>query len=118
MHISWRGIHVHEHEGSTVQADKDHLFINGKDYKKSPWYRVPFGTIVTVIFILLGCIYQIWHPAWLLFMTIPLYYSLVHAIQTRDAHHFAYPVLATMVYLWLGFTPVSYTHLSLCANAL
>ena len=38
-----------------------------------------------------------------MFFLIPIWYSLVDAIEKRNASHFAYPVLATLVFLCLGF---------------
>jgi len=39
---------------------------------------------------------------WLLFLTIPLYYTLFPAIRKRNPLIFCYPVLAVMVYLGFG----------------
>ena len=35
-------------------------------------------------------------------MTIPLYYTLIDAIYKKNATHFAYPVLAAMIYIICG----------------
>ena len=45
-----------------------------------------------------------WGIGWLIFMTVPLYYTLGAAIRTRNAEAFAYPVLVTLIYLILGYS--------------
>ena len=79
------------------------LAKEGKKRQKSPWLELPFPILVGIVYIILGLRLNWWHPGWLLFLTIPLYYSLVEAILQRDAEKFAFPVLAATVYLWLGF---------------
>ncbi|MDE6185364.1 MAG: hypothetical protein K2G39_08080 [Lachnospiraceae bacterium] len=37
-----------------------------------------------------------------MFLLVPIWYSLVEAIERRNAYCFAYPVLATLVFLCLG----------------
>ena len=39
------------------------------------WLRFPYPLVVTVIYLLLGFTFNVWHPAWILFVTIPIYYS-------------------------------------------
>ena len=65
--------------------------------------RIPFVLVVLIAFFLLGSVWGLWHPAWLLFMLIPVYASLVSAIEKRSPIKFCYPVLAAFIYLLLGF---------------
>lgn len=44
-----------------------------------------------------------WALSWIVLLTIPLYYSLVDAIYKRKADHFAFPVLAAMAYILMGY---------------
>ena len=44
-----------------------------------------------------------WSYGWIIFLTIPLYYTLVKAILMRKVKVFCYPVLVAMVYLIIGF---------------
>lgn len=40
----------------------------------------PFPVLVTIVFLLLGFCGNWWHPGWLVFLTIPLYYGIVEEI--------------------------------------
>lgn len=55
-----------------------------------------------VAFLLLGFLGNFWHPAWLLFLLVPIVASLGEAVKKRNASAFAFPVLVTAVYLLLG----------------
>lgn len=69
----------------------------------SPWLAFPYPVFITILFLLLGFLGNWWHPAWILFLTVPLYYSLVDVIiHKRSFHHFPYPILAAVVFLLLG----------------
>lgn len=63
---------------------------------------VPYPILATIIFLLWGFLGDGWQLAWILFVTIPLYYSLLEAFRRRRVDVFAYPVLVTVVYLFLG----------------
>ena len=72
----------------------------------SVWVRVisefSYTILVTVVFLLLGFIWNLWHVAWILFVTIPLYDSIVDCIKTKLVSEFNYPVFVTAIYLFLG----------------
>ena len=42
-------------------------------------YRLMFACL----FLLLGCVWQLWGVAWVLFLLIPLYYPVVHWFDRR-----------------------------------
>lgn len=65
-------------------------------------HSMPYPIIVAVAYILLGSLANAWHIAWILFVTIPVYYSLISCISARRFAPFAYPVLATCIYLFIG----------------
>lgn len=67
-----------------------------------------FPTISAVVYVCLGVFMKIWHPTWLIFFLIPLYYSLCEAIEKKNMNCFAYPVLIVGVYLLLGFLHTPY----------
>lgn len=118
VHIGWRGIHVKDAEdevhvsldGIHVDEGDTHVHLSAEelaDWKQKRWHRIladmPCCLLVTLAFLALGFAGGWWHPAWLLFLLIPLYHTAVEAIAARDPHKFAYPVLVTGVYLALGF---------------
>lgn len=97
-----------------IKGDKC-MIINGKGTtyvprfsqrqkrKISKMHKFPFPIFITILYLILGTLFNWWHPGWLLFLTIPLYYTLVEAIIKKSAAIFAYPVLVTIVFFILGF---------------
>ena len=65
-------------------------------------HYIPISTIITILYFIIGVVYNAWHPGWLLFLLIPIWASLVCAINRKNANCFAYPVLATLIYLCGG----------------
>ena len=115
VHISWKdGVHVESKDGESVHISpgSERIYVNGEEknvsefaerHAKRAIFSGTFATMVTIAFVLLGIFANAWHPAWLLFLLIPTVESLVSAIQNKNAHAFAYPVLVTGIYLLLGF---------------
>lgn len=70
------------------------------------WNMVPWPIICLIAYLLMGSLNVLggWGMGWLIFLTIPLYYTLGTAIRNRNAEEFAYPVLTALVYLILGFS--------------
>ena len=58
---------------------------------------------ISVLYIILGACFNAWHPAWLLFLLIPIWHSLVPAILYKKPTRVAYPVIMALLYLCLGF---------------
>lgn len=126
VHINWKdGIHVRDRYGAKVDVGWKgiHVEDGGKDYpyeegsaykkyvenkKKTSWYRFPFPLITLIAFIIWGAssVAFGWSLSWIVFLTIPLYYTLVDAIYKRKANHFAYPVLAAIAYILFGYFDV------------
>lgn len=107
VHIGWDGIHVNDKKkGEDVQIDKGGVFINGKKYEgwKISWlWSFPFTAVICIVYLLIGFMFKAWHPGWLLFLLIPVWYSFVSSVRKGNASLFAYPVLVTFVYLCAGF---------------
>lgn len=49
--------------------------------KRGPWLTFPYPVLCVIIFLLSGFFTGLWHPAWLIFLTIPLYYWIAHIIE-------------------------------------
>lgn len=64
---------------------------------------VVYPTLVLAAFLALGFGLGAWHPAWLLFLTVPLVCDVATAVSRRSAMTFSYPLLAALVYLAVGF---------------
>lgn len=126
VHIGLRGIHVKDAEDEVhiglsgirvkdrkdaVQVEDGRVFVNGKEYKKGDFIKhhkkgwiatFPFALLVCIGFFICGA-YGYWHPGWILFLTVPVWHSIVEAVQKRDLSAFCYPVLVVIVFLLLGF---------------
>ncbi len=58
--------------------------------------------IITMIYLIVGFCFDLWHPTWILFMMIPVVASFADAIVKKDVKHFAYPVLVAAIYVLTG----------------
>ncbi len=61
-----------------------------------------YPILCVIAFLLLGLLDGIWKYAWLVFLTIPLFYSAIPAARSKDHRKFAYPVAALILFLLLG----------------
>ena len=68
------------------------------------WLSLPYPIICTIAYILLGCFDVLggFGHSWIIFVTIPIYYSIVHAISKKRFCDFAYPVFCAFTFLYLG----------------
>lgn len=107
VHVGWDGIHVDDKKkGDNVHIDKNGVYVNGEQYDKE-WFshhkHFPISLIIILVYIIIGCIWNAWHPGWVLFLLIPIWHSMVEAIVKKNPSHFAYPVLATLAFFCIGF---------------
>ncbi len=61
----------------------------------------PFVTLL--IYLLLGFVWESWHPGWIVFFNVILTPSLILSIKKKKGVIFQYPILVLAVYLCLGF---------------
>ncbi len=75
--------------------------------KADSMLKFPFPLVVVIVYLIFGFAGDIWHPSWLVFLLIPIYYHLAGAleIRSRKARLLAMPVpeIILLVYLLLGF---------------
>ena len=65
-------------------------------------YALPYPIIITIAFLLWGFLADGWGVAWTLYITIPIFYTLLDAIRVKRFSTFCYPVLVAFVYCLLG----------------
>ena len=65
-------------------------------------YAFPYPIIVTGLYLLMGFFLNIWHPTWLLFLTIPMYYTAIEG-EGFDFNRIPFPLLVVPLYLIMGF---------------
>lgn len=56
-----------------------------------------------IAYLVMGCVWGLWHPGWIVFFAIPVFPTLAEAINKKDPHIFGFPVFITAVYLLSGF---------------
>lgn len=63
----------------------------------------PFPLIIVVLYILQGFTIGLWHPAWLMFLTIPAYYHFAIGARasTKKGLYLAMPVIEAALILFL-----------------
>jgi hypothetical protein len=42
--------------------------------------RFPIAVLCTLAYLALGVLFDFWHPSWMIFLVIPIYYVMVAAI--------------------------------------
>ena len=74
--------------------------------KKLLIFRFPI--IVVFLYVALSMAFKIWHPLWIIFMTIPIYYRFAIACKANNKKVFALlipvPEMVVTVYLLLGIS--------------
>ncbi len=68
-------------------------------------HTLPYAIIVTIAFLLWGFLAKDgsgWTVGWTLFITIPVYYSLIDCFRTKRLSDFCYPVLLAFLYCLFG----------------
>jgi len=123
VHIGFDGIHVTDRDGSEVHVgfggiqvkDKGNLEFDSaqswdeiKENMKGKWaIRLPVALIVTAAYLLMGFVWNLWHPGWLVFLAIPVLYELAAMVAEKDLHKqlnlFPVAPLVVAAYLSMGF---------------
>ena len=94
-----------EDDDDDEDFDEDEKEIIRKSNGKARiWLSVPYPIICVIAYLLFGSfdILGGWTLSWIIFITIPLYYSLISAIFKKRLCDFAYPVFTAFAYLYLG----------------
>ena len=81
-------------EGSYYEA-KERERAKSTESKWDAFYPI----FITILYLLLGFVFGLWHPGWLVFLTVPLYY-----MKPKNAvERWSNPVMIVLIYLVLGF---------------
>ena len=67
----------------TTQASDENRPAN-EDKTTSTWMKFPYPVLVTIIYLIIGFIFNKWHPGWVVFLTIPIYYWLVEILAPQQ----------------------------------
>ncbi len=64
------------------------------------WASFPYPLLVTVIYLVMGFCFHWWHPGWIIFLTIPLFY--MPRSERSYLRLLGNPIMVTIIYLLLG----------------
>ncbi|MBU5292456.1 helix-turn-helix transcriptional regulator [Anaerosalibacter bizertensis] len=48
---------------------------------KKKLVKFPYPVLVTIIYLILGFSYKLWHPGWILYLTVPIFYYVAVKID-------------------------------------
>lgn len=112
VHVSWDGIHIKEGSDVVHFGSKIHEFENVKFTKSYEEFKKKkvivdringcIALMCVIAYIVMGSVWNLWHPGWIVFLLIPIFPSILEAILYKDAHKFAFPVFIAALYLLLG----------------
>ena len=110
VNLGKSGILVNTDDGVKVKLGKGGIVVNTDDdedkarkaSKLSILYKLPYPIVTVIVFLAIGLFAEGWYWAWTLFMTIPLYYSLLDSIRKKRLTEFAYPVFTAFLYCLFG----------------
>jgi transcriptional regulator with XRE-family HTH domain len=111
------GCFIYENKTDTVKVTVKKGCYELKKEKRNFWLVFPYPIFITIVYLVICTIMggMSWGFWWLLFITIPLYYSLVEAILRKNIRHFAFPVFIALIYLTLGMLSTIY-HIDIYPN--
>ncbi len=64
-------------------------------------YAFPYPVIVVALYLMLSFFLNLWHPGWLLFLTIPIYYTAIDG-DHFDLNRVPFPLLVVPMYAIMG----------------
>lgn len=103
---------IDKYSDYAVSKSGDHvnIVVNGNDAAESSAHsvvvevakNVPIFLLTVLAYLLMGFLSDLWHPGWLVFFLIPIYYSFWEAVKKRDLQSVPVAIIVTGVYLLLG----------------
>lgn len=97
-----------EEFNETAKAEEERSYFKDKESREQEQKednrflnRVNYPLFITFLYLCLGMFLNLWHPGWLLFLTIPIHYLPPQYKTPRKL--LTSPVLITLIYLILGF---------------
>ncbi|MBR2330221.1 MAG: helix-turn-helix transcriptional regulator [Clostridia bacterium] len=66
------------------------------------FHTFPYPILMVIAFLVWGFAFDGWAVSWILFVTIPVYYSILTCVRKKKWSAFAYPVFVSVIYLFLG----------------
>lgn len=54
---------------------------NSGENNKKRLVKFPYPVLVTIIYLILGFSYKLWHPGWMVYLTVPIFYYVAVRID-------------------------------------
>lgn len=90
-------------ESDDEDGDSDEEIDIESSSSVSFWSSVPYSIAITIAYLLWGFLSERgWAIGWTLYVTIPVYYSIIDAIKHKSISRFNYAVFATFIFLLFG----------------
>lgn len=109
VQIDDEGIKVKASNGTVVDISPLGVHVNKNLRPRSKrfyYIKEALNGIVVIgcviAYLLLGFLLDLWHTAWIIFLFIPIFISIIEAIEKRKTSYIAFPVIITAIYLFLG----------------
>jgi len=80
-------------EGSYFEAKK-----REEEARRKKQNAARYPILIVILYLVLGGVFNLWHPGWLIFLTVPLHYMHFSSMKERLIH----PISITLLYLVLG----------------
>jgi len=90
---------MNEHDALGPEGSYYEAKAREEEKKRILRKNATYPTAISLLYLVLGFGFGLWHPGWLVFLTIPLNYIHFHSWRERLTH----PVTVTLIYLILGF---------------
>ena len=81
--------------------DDDDAYVN-TNIRIRIWYDLPYPILITIAYLLWGFLGNGWAIGWTLYVTVPVYYSIIDCIRHKKLSDFCYPVFIAFVYWLMG----------------
>lgn len=89
-------------EGEVIDLEKEILDQNNES-KFNVKFMIGIQSIVPlfiiVAYLVIGFLWGLWHPGWIIFLYIPIIESLLECIKYKTISKFEYPVFVASIYL-------------------
>ena len=87
-------------QDTSIENKKELLSKKGKILLA--FKKFPYPILVTVIYLLWGFLLDGWAVGWTLYVTIPVYYSIIECLHKKRLSNFSFSCLVTFVFLLCG----------------
>lgn len=87
-----------------INDQKEDKNSENRNKKRRGWFFISYPIIMIIAYAVIGILFQAkgWATGWLVFLTIPLFYTAILAYEKKKPIIFCYPVLMVIIYLICG----------------